>query len=114
MFSSPSYAKWTKVVTDVGGNTFYLDFDNIKKADGFVYFWMLKDLVKPTSRGFFSNTQYLESDCKLFRYKVLSISYYTESMGLGTPTQTSNRDTEWRSTTPDSVSENILISVCNR
>ena len=112
--NTSSDGKWYMIVTNNSGNTFYVDFDSIKKADGFVYFWMLKDLVKPTSRGIFSNTQYMESDCKLFRYKILSFSYYTEQMGLGTPTHTSNRDTEWRYATPEAADQLILNAVCNR
>ena len=30
MFSSTSFAGWTKVVTNVGGNTYYLDLKNTK------------------------------------------------------------------------------------
>ena len=31
MFSSPSYSEWTKVNEDVKGNSFYVDFERIKK-----------------------------------------------------------------------------------
>ena len=42
MFSSPSYAEWTKVGELVSnGSTFYVDFERIKNVDGFVYWWDL-------------------------------------------------------------------------
>ena len=53
MFSPPSYAEWTKVSEDVDGNTFYVDFDRIRKVDGNVYYWGLTDYFKPNKVGFF-------------------------------------------------------------
>ena len=39
-FSSPSYAEWTKVSSSGGGaDTYYADFERIRKHDGFVYYW---------------------------------------------------------------------------
>jgi hypothetical protein len=47
MFSSTSFAGWTKVSQNVRGDTFYVDFERIRKHDGFVYFWSLNDYLKP-------------------------------------------------------------------
>ena len=44
MFSSPSYAEWTKVSKTVEGVSVYVDFKRIRKESGYVYFWLLKDL----------------------------------------------------------------------
>ena len=38
MFSFPSYAKWTKVSKNVSGDTFYVDFERIRKVYGYVYY----------------------------------------------------------------------------
>jgi len=48
MFSSPSYAEWTKVNKDADGNTNYVDFERIRKHVGYVYYWELSDYLKPT------------------------------------------------------------------
>jgi hypothetical protein len=38
MFSSTSFADWTKVSSSGGGaNTFYVDFERIRKHGGYVY-----------------------------------------------------------------------------
>ena len=37
LLSSPVFAGWTKVEESVTGSTFYVDFDRIKKHDGYVY-----------------------------------------------------------------------------
>jgi len=44
MFSSPSYAEWTKVNEDVKRNTYNVDYERIKKVDENVYSWDLTDL----------------------------------------------------------------------
>ena len=45
LLSAPSYAKWTKVGENVYGSTFYVDFERIRKGDGYVYFWGLNDYL---------------------------------------------------------------------
>ena len=92
--NTSSDGKWHEIGNIKSGNTFYVDFDSIKKADGFVYFWMLRDLVKPTSRGNFSNKAYIQGDCKLSPTKRLSFSSYTQPMGKGTPSSSSNKEGE--------------------
>jgi len=118
VFSSPSYARWAKVGTDKDGGTFYVDFDRIRKHDGYVYFWSLRDYLKPfeaMSEGTLSHKVYTQVDCKLFRFSDLSGSYYTEPMGNGAPEEWLNGDPEyWNdwNTTPSSY-EIILKFVCS-
>ena len=113
MFSSPSFADWKKVSESVDGDTFYVDFERIRKHDGYVYWWELGDYLKPDELGDLSSKTYKQGDCKLFRYKFLSGSFYTEPMGGGTPSASSNEpDKEWRYPPPNSSIEFILKSVC--
>jgi len=83
MLSSTSYAEWTKVDKDWLG-TFYVDFASMRKVDGYVYFWRLSDFFKPDTDGELSYKIYTQGDCKLFRYKVLSVSAHKQTMGEGT------------------------------
>jgi len=114
MFSSPSYAKWTKVGSNVNGNTFYVDFERIRKHDGYVYWWDLNDLLKPDKDGDLSYSLYTQGDCKLFRYKTLSEVYYKQSMGRGTGKPHNPKNPQWKYPSPDSSVEYILKSVCSR
>ena len=93
------------------GATFYVDFERIRKHDGYVYFWQLGDWLKPNEDGDLSTKIYIQGDCKKFRYKYLSISYHKEPMGGGTG-KDAKPDKEWTYPPPDSVSETILKSVC--
>ena len=115
MFSSTSSAGWTKVGENKNG-THYVDFERIQKVDGFVYYWELGDYLKPNEFGDLSAKVYREVDCKLFRFKVLGDSYYTEPMGRGTPSASSNiADKEWSDlTTLNSAAYSVLKKVCSK
>ncbi len=115
MFSSPSYANWTKVaIGNENASEFYVDFQRIRKYQGYVYFWLLTDYLKPDKFGDLSNKTYYESDCKQFRMKTVSASYYTQPMGEGIPSITgASKNQEWIYPVPKSVSEIVLKSVCS-
>jgi hypothetical protein len=115
MFSTPSYAEWTKVSKNDIGNIYYVDFERIRKNDGYVYFWKLSDYIKPNKFGSLSSKIYMQVDCKLFRFKFLSDSYYKGPMGTGDANGGSNKpDKEWKYPHPNSSSESILKAVCNQ
>ena len=115
MFSSPSYSEWTKVSTNVMGDTFYVDFDRIRKNSGYAYFWKMSDYMTPNSYGDFSGILYYQSECGVLRWKVLSDSYFKGQMGTGEKTGGSNKpDKEWSYPSPNSSSEKVLKTVCGK
>jgi hypothetical protein len=113
MFSSPSYAKWTKVSEHVSGKTIYVDFERIRKHGGFVYFWFLVEYLKPIKSGTLSTRNYRQGDCKLFRFKDLSLFSHKEPMGGGTSNPYTPPD-KWWYPSPNSANEIILKQVCSR
>ena len=56
MFSSSSFAGWTKVGKNVKGSI-YVDFERIRKVDSYVFYWQLGDFLEP-AEGFLSVTIY--------------------------------------------------------
>ena len=90
-----------------------MDFERIRKVDGYVYFWDLIDLLKPDKDGDLSYRNYLQGDCKLFRVKILSFNYHKSEMGEGNSSTVNPKNPEWRYPTPKSIFEVILNSVCN-
>ena len=80
IMSSVAYAKWTEVSKNVSGDTYYVDFERIKKHDGKVYFWRLNDYLKPTKYGDISVKIYDEAECGRFRYRSLSATFYKGPM----------------------------------
>ena len=116
MFSSSSYAGWTKVGESVDGNSFYVDFERIRKHGGYVYYWELIDKLKPNSYGNLSDKTYSQVDCKLFRFKRLSFSFHKEPMGGGTGDISAplGENGNWIYPSPNSIGELILKQVCNQ
>ena len=111
MFSSNSFADWTKVDESEIGNH-YVDFNKIKKQDGFVYFWTLLDLLKPDPDGDLSYKNYKQGDCELFRFKSLSFSFHTEPMGGGTGETGNPKSPEWNYPSPNSGDKKTLTLIC--
>jgi hypothetical protein len=114
MFSSSSYAGWIKVVDHLNGDTDYVDYERIRKHDGYVYFWYMNDYSKPKPNGWLSTKIYKQGDCNLFRFKSLSWSFHKQPMGGGTGVTDNNPEKEWTYPTPLHVDEFILKQVCNR
>ena len=114
MFSSTSFAGWTEVGKNVKGMTSYVDFERIRKVDGFVYYWTLSDYLKPSESGTLSYKFYKQGDCKLFRYKDLTGISHKESFGGGTGDSYSPKNPEWSYPPPNSINESILKKVCSR
>ena len=94
-FSSPSFSEWTKVRTNSMGINFYIDFERIRKADGYTYYWFLSDYLKLSPNGYLSVKTYKQADCNLFRKRTLSYSFYKEPMGKGIETLDNTHDEEW-------------------
>ena len=97
----------------MSGDTYYVDFERIRKHGGYVYFWELDDYLKPSEGGILSAKVYNQGDCKLFRYKVLSSSFHKEPMGGGTSSTNYNpKNPQWDFPSPNSSVETVLKSVC--
>lgn len=121
MFSTPSYGEWTKVSsTGNGADTFHVDFERIRKHDGYVYFWQLSDFLKPligqNNEVYLSSKNYKQVDCKLFRQKVLSASFHNEPMGKGSGynAEIKGKHANWKYPSPNSALEEVLQRVCSQ
>ena len=114
LLSTPVLGEWKEMGNDPGGNTFYVDFDTIKQHQGYVFWWMLFDLLKPSSGGTISGKVYYQGDCNSFRVKSLNQLYFNEPMGKGTNIGKSKGGTEWKSLSPNKnrMQEKLLKSVC--
>ena len=115
MFSFTSFAEWVKVTKGMDGRTYYVDFDRIRKHDGYVYWWELGDFLKPSKQGILSVKAYVQGDCKLFRVQYLSLYFHKEPFGGGTiDTYSIVENPVWNYPPPNTPMESILKQVCNR
>lgn len=113
MLSSTSFAEWTKVSKGADGTVHYVDFERIRKIDGFVYWWDLIDLLNP-QEGILSYKVYNQGDCKFFRWKYLSFSSYKEPMSGGYGNTHTVKDDDWKYVQPNSPMETKLEQVCSQ
>ena len=122
MFSSTSFAEWKGVSQSVDKEVrFYVDFERIRKHDGYVYFWVLEDystivfyeslLFSPLDAFYSSTMHYNQGDCNLFRFKELSFTAYKEQMGQGQGEELPPWG-KWIYANPKSNYENVLKTVC--
>ena len=114
IFPSTSWSEWTYITKNVEGTDFYIDFERVRKHDGYVYYWVLEDLLEPDKDGDLSYRNYSQGDCELFRLKILSFNYHKREMGEGNSTTFNPKNPEWRYPTPKSVFERLLETVCNQ
>lgn len=114
MFSSTGYAEWTEVSESVANDTFYVDFERVRKVNGYVYYWILTDYLIPSEFGDLSAKQYNQGDCKNFRFLSLSYVFHKEPMGEGRGDVQASANKNWQYPVPDSVNETLLKNVCGR
>jgi hypothetical protein len=114
MMTSVAYAKWTYVGGSLRGDTYYVDFERIKKHNGRIYYWMLSDYIKPMINGMLSIKIYNEAECGSFRYRSLNATYYKGPMASGKIIGSGNSSKkEWGYPPPESSGEGVLKAVCN-
>ena len=112
MFASPAYADWEEIGENVEGNTFYVDFDRVRKNGSNVYYGELVDYLEPKRDDAASSKVYKQADCEMFRLKVLSFVAYNEPMGNGSGSAPYVPEPEWYYPSPNSSGEILLKRVC--
>jgi len=114
MFSSTSFGGWTEVLEDGAGNTYYVDFERIRKEEGHIYVWSLLDRDKPNHVGYFSTQIYRQIDCTLSKFKILRYSFHEAGMGRGSGRPLITKKPVWVYPLSNSSTELILKSACSR
>ena len=111
MFSSTSFAEWEEVTTSIAGDTYYLDYNKIKKQNGNIFYWILHNYLKPDKWKDMSNITLLETDCGLKIRKVYA-TYHNQPMGKGEPSTISPETRDWYIPSENSVDVKMKNMVC--
>ena len=112
--SSPSFAQWVKVGQNDSGYTYYINFKTIKKKNGFVYYWVISDYLKPDKWKDMSSKTLYEADCKYpKKERKIYATYHTQPFAKGEPSTVSPDTRDWYYPSPNSVMELMLEKVCN-
>ena len=113
MLSFNSYGDWDEVGEDTEGITSYIDTDTIKKHEGYIYYWVMSDYLKPNEYGTFSAKAYIQGDCGVLKIKYLSYIFYKQPKGEGIGATFTPSNSKWEYPTPESSGGVKLNYVCD-
>lgn len=111
LFSSTSFSEWTKIEIKDYKNSYYIDFDKIKKENGFVFWWDMINFSKSTPEGYLSVRGYKQGDCKLFKFKDLIFLFHKKPMSNGVGDFITLQE-NWNKPKKHSISEIAIKEVC--
>mgnify|MGYP004002746467 CR=1 FL=1 len=112
MFSFPSLADWTKVTESIRGSKFFMDFQNVRKQSGKVFFWVLQSEQQPDRFGNWSNKHYFKVDCSTMGAVMLTGYYYAKPMGNGRHHSKRYPDNNWQYPPPNTPINTMIKLAC--
>jgi hypothetical protein len=111
-FISISFSDWKLSATNIDGTKFYLDLENIKYNNGYLYIWTLSDYIKPSPNGILSYSSLEELDCKIPR-KLRQLSGIAHKTPMGRDNDSvDNKTREWRYPKPNSIGTSLMEVAC--
>jgi len=115
LISFNSYGEWKYIQESTSGTLFYVNKDNFREHNGFVYWWILADYLVPLENtgGVMSTKGYHQGDCGVMRYKTLSRIHYFQPMGNGENMTSTASNPKWEYANPDGIDYHILDYVCD-
>jgi len=107
---------WAEWVLVAEGNTssYYLDPSTIRKDGDLRKVWAVISLDERGKEGELSLRTRNEFDCREERYRVLALSYHTETMGTGLMIHNFNQSSKWMDVAPRTLDEKALKFVCSK
>ena len=110
---APAHAEWVLVGSSSGGERqFYIDPATIRLTGQFRRVWSMVSFKKKDPDGMLSGRSLHEYDCKDERYRILSMTSFSETMLGGSIISTFDEPGKWSYIAPDTVALTILREVC--
>ena len=107
--------KWVWVAGTIEGDAYYIDPATIRKEGTLRKYWKLADLKAPNKNGDMSWRVREELDCKKERYRITSLTTFSDSMIKGRITGNYNiPNDEWSDIAPGTLDDYVMKYVCNR
>jgi hypothetical protein len=111
MLSLSSYGAWTKLIEDGDGDSYYIDFDTIEEKNGYVYWWQMRDYLKPSKGNKIVKTL-TKGDCGISRSSGVSYIFYKPPMIGGEKDLYNPIKPEWDYLVSGSVAKKLLDVSC--
>ena len=114
LFAPPAWAGWTFVTQDVNENSFFLDFETLRKDGNLRKVWQKVELAKANKFEWVSTRQRNEFDCKNETKTILSVAAFSKGNLQGERLFDANKITDKEDVAPSSVDWQILKLVCSK
>ena len=112
--STSAMAEWTLIQSSDDADM-YIDFDLMETSAGLLKAWTLTDYKSRQENQVLSATWQELYDCNVEKFKVLSISKFSESLGAGKSIELINfNDTNWSAVVPYSIGELKSKIICSK
>lgn len=112
--ASPAWSGWTFVAKSVEGDSFFIDFENLRKEGNIRKVWQKVELNKENKFKWLSLRYRNEYDCKNETISILSLTAFSEKNLDGEKLWNGNKISEKEDIAPDSVDWSILKKVCSK
>ena len=106
-------ADWVKFTELEDSSSVYIEMDTIKKVDGFIYYWVMRDFIVPDKNGDLSGQVYHLGECRTEKVKYLTFIFYTRNMGRGEANKHAPFETFWEYPAPGSSTLSELRHACS-
>ena len=112
--STSAMAEWTLIQSSDDADM-YIDFDLMETSAGLLKAWTLTDYKSRQENQVLSATWQELYDCNVEKFKVLSISKFSESLGAGKSIELINfNDANWSAVVPYSIGELKSKIICSK
>jgi hypothetical protein len=112
-FTAPAWAEWVVITKTANGTVFYIDPQSIQRDGDLRRISTLMNLQEKNQEGKQSARALEEYDCKAAQNRVLSHSDHSEPFAAGETLSSKDAPTPWKSLTPRTIGQAILLLVCN-
>lgn len=109
-------AEWVEIAVNET-STLYANQESIRKSDGTTKMWHLLNFSSVRTlqaSRFLSMRQRNEYDCKGEMFRILSLSFHSESMANGKTVLATDDISKWNSIPPETLIQDAFKSACGK
>lgn len=111
--TTPVFAEWTYLFSNVTDDKYYIDFKTLKKGKTSKA-WFLSDYAEVTDTGTHSAKILYEANCYEEKIRYLAMVFYEEPMGGGLNLSSIDTPQPWKYATPESINASIINVLCKK
>lgn len=113
LISFGSYGKWSPIVESKFNSVHSVDATSVKINGQYIYYWALESGSKPDMFGALSKAWYIEADCSINKYRILSTILYKSKEGKRRLKTFNSNNPSWSFPTPGTVAYLEVTHMCS-